>query len=162
MSRVRATILYESSRDRGTKEFRPHELVCALVADGSGRDIWEIRKVLLGNPRKGATKVVATIRQDLDNLNANGALAVAVLDSDRAAQQLGLPRGSCRRVILDRRREDLGEADLLERAIDQKEHLARDRVFGRAAQGASGAERAEVMNAVPSLGRLVRVLIDWL
>ena len=52
-----ATILYEDQRGE-TKEFGPHALVVACVADRTQQDFWELRLRLDGRPMKGNAKVV--------------------------------------------------------------------------------------------------------
>ena len=57
MSEILAVVLYEDSRADGARNFGPHSLVVACVADRVGIERYQLKSRLLGVPKNGAAKV---------------------------------------------------------------------------------------------------------
>lgn len=180
MKRAGATVLYEDRAAPGNpKEFGPHNLVLALVADALSRDFYSraFRESVTGLPMKSNGKVWKACRENLSLLTRTGRSVVAVIDADRVAEMLGPPRPACRRAVLERLRAPCPDSQLLHfvlleqnletvlRAITgddwvDKDVLQRDRLLNRVAYEWTRQQR-KTLRARPELGSLCR-LVDLL
>lgn len=183
MSRTAAIVLWEDARGP-INEFGPHALALACLGDRVRSDHWELRSRIRGIPKKGASKLVAAYRNDHDLLAPAGEALIAVLDHDRAGEQLGLATASCKTAILSKIREGTspthrGRVVLLESnvetvvraaakelrshqrlvvaACDRKDINARDQIL-LAAAAPECPLRAKILASVPSFERLVDLL----
>jgi hypothetical protein len=95
-----ATVLYEDKMQVGSGgAFPPHDFVLAMVADRTGRSLWELRGLVDKNPRNGVAKLLADVRRT-SLLAGNGRLCVLV-DRDRVAEHLGLPRNASDEAVTE-------------------------------------------------------------
>jgi hypothetical protein len=90
VNRVGLVVLYEDSRGQ-TKDFGPHELLLALVADDTRADFWHLRGRVDGRPLRGIGNVVKAIK-DLDRLSPSGGKVLLIVDGDHIRETLSLPR----------------------------------------------------------------------
>jgi len=85
-----ATILYEDEARGGeTKEFGPHNLIVACVADRCGRTIWDLKQQIDGRPMKGCSKVIKE-SGNVELIAPDCHPVVMLLDDDQIRRQLGL------------------------------------------------------------------------
>lgn len=182
MSRI--VVYYEDQAVHGDiQEFQPHNLVCGCVADRLGRSIFEIRTQIVGEPKKSDTKLLRACERVAAEPGWNLDV-VAIFDADRIAPRLGLTRGASDDVVLAelRRRAPSPRVhpfllhDNLETVVDAaarcldwdpppplgKDINVRDRVLKRAAFARTHAPRDCVLNAVPSLAKVVHFLASRL
>lgn len=169
MTQWRARILYE---DSDAAPF--HRLICACVDDSCGTP-WNTAHVVEGVSRRGVNNVLESCADG--RFFADGARVFALVDADDIRRALGLPGNAAattvevalaakckaaRALLLDRNLESVIAAvgdcasvppATLERALAKKMG-DRDAVLGKATH-ASAAVRRCVLDAVPSLGRLV-------
>ena len=141
-------------------------------------------------PMKGVEKVLAACRDDIEDIACDGRSVIAVFDDDAIRRCLKLPAGApaarveqhirkgCKApdaltiVLLQRNAESVLQAirdcapgldaARLDRAIRQKDLLARDAVFAAVSRDAMRPTRDCILARVPSLEALVRVLCDKL
>ena len=176
-------VLWEDSRGV-TKDFGPHALALACVADEFRIDRWALRDWVLGIPKNGAHKLLTAFRRDAIELSRRGESVIAVLDHDRAGELVGLDSTACRSSILERinaetegacnRHLVLLEANvetlvtvagtvtealptLIQRACFHKDINARDRILHRAAEP-HFHDRRRILDELRSLRRLVDLL----
>jgi hypothetical protein len=94
-----ATVLYEDKMQVGSRgAFPPHDFVLAMVADLTGQTVWDLRKLVDKNPRNGVNKLIADVKRT-SLLAGSGKLCVLV-DRDRVAQHLGLPKNTSDATII--------------------------------------------------------------
>jgi hypothetical protein len=80
MMRV-ATVLYEDKMQPGSGgAFPPHDFLLAMVKDLTGKEIWDLRRLIDKNPRKGHNT------RDIYLNRAAFALAAAVRDCVKGKQ----------------------------------------------------------------------------
>ena len=89
MSRVLVTILYEDQRGP-TRGFGLHKLVTRCVFDAINGERHRLEGALDGRPMKGSAKLLATCREDLDDIAADGRAVIAVFDADKAGKLVQL------------------------------------------------------------------------
>jgi hypothetical protein len=171
------TVLYEDALGAATRNFGPHQLVLACVADalGDGRDHWTLRSEVKAVPKKGAPKVRVALR---DEPWWMAGPLLAVFDGDRVRELYGLEASACRSellsmilaesrddptiVLLERNMEDVTSA--CRRALGRPVPMAkptpaeRDAICHAAAAAAEPLVRSVILSAVPSLARLVEHL----
>jgi hypothetical protein len=181
----RVYVYYEDSRTRGGT-FTLHDLVLASVGDRLGRSLWDLRKVVGCNVKRGNSNVLKACESDGRKL-AHKHIAV-LLDGDKLDRALPLRRNYCKpearaafgaRVtdrrfelfVLDRNVETLIETlgglrpdiPLLEEAL-RKDRNARDAVFSHAVWSAAARSqlRTDLCQSVKSFGRFVGRVAGWL
>lgn len=176
-----ATVLYEDKMQVGSNGLFPlHDLVLAMVADVTGQAVHDLRNQVDKNPRNGVNKLLADLgRTDL--LAGPGRLCVLV-DRDRVAQHLGLPKGASDELVATAMADKSDARDKLSvhfldpnlegllRSIAEcapafpapaaKDHNTRDVYLKRAAFSLPTAVRDCVQTRQPSLGALARLLAD--
>ncbi len=97
-----AILLYEDSRTGGpAKDFGPHSLVVACVADVLGVTVHSVFPRLQCVPKRGNVQVMRAIREDMDDLAVGGRRVVAVLDADQAPSLVDLPRSVSTQEVVD-------------------------------------------------------------
>jgi hypothetical protein len=190
MSKVR--ILYEDRLLGGNPpEFGPHKLVVRYVCDRLGRNPGELDKAMVSDPKGGNSNVLRACRRDLGRLVKGGCTVIAVYDSDKIGELVGLQRTACKTQIVTLLKEGcaprerllvvllednletvlraIAEADPtlvsaadLTRAIDRKDRNCRDLILRRAAVAAAGPTRKRVAEKVPSLAYLVDKIVHLL
>ncbi len=177
MSARRVSVLYEDEQARGEKNYGPHMLLLACVADREGIDRYALRSSIEGIPKKGDGKLKKALNEDGADLADAGPL-IAMFDSDRVRLCYGLAPGACKRdllltirgqatgapgiVLLERNMEDLVDACCA--ALRQPKPRAkptppeRDSILQKAA-AAQVETRAAILAAVPSFRRLVDAVL---
>jgi hypothetical protein len=174
-----ATVLYEDKMQVGSGgTFPPHDFVLAMVADLTGRTVWDLRPLVDKNPRNGVSKLIGDLgRTSL--LAAGGKLCVLV-DRDRIAEHLGLPANAPEAEVTKALHARSDAPDKLSvhyldpsieglmRAIEacapdegapaSKNHDSRDKYLNRAAFALAAAVRDCVKAKQRSLGELVALL----
>lgn len=90
MSLRPVTVLYEDQRGTEVREFGPHALLTAIVADGLGVDIGNLKNVLRAIPKKGVSKVLSEVKLNHSRLTQDGRWLVVLIDDDRVREHLGL------------------------------------------------------------------------
>jgi len=174
-----ARVLYEDQAKQ-VKDFGPHTLVLACVADDLGQSRWDLKHIVPGIPRKGDNKLLRSCREEAGDWCADGSVLVAVFDNDRVRPLLGLPQEACRRIVLntilsgstaagsvkivllEQNVDDLVRASaaaLAETPPARKSINARDTVLNRAA-AADSAIRQKIRTGSPSFDRIVRYVAD--
>lgn len=187
MSRVlQVAILYEDRlADQKIKSYGPHALVLACLADrlGCSPHAHDLKTRFNPLARKGVDKIIADCRRPI--FGDHYLQVIAVCDSDRLHEHLGLGSGACKDairqalrsgcpfrerlvpVLLERNIETVVDAALTvlgEPPRDLKKKptpLQRDLILNRMAFGAEPARRRELLVAVPSLAYLVRRLESY-
>jgi hypothetical protein len=114
----RVKILYEDQAAGMVNEYGPHKLVCWLTWDrthatGGTIEFHELRRRLIGYPRKGVDKVRAACQYELADLANDGSLVIALVDNDRIRRHLKLPQDACRSVTTAELRKGCEPADRL-------------------------------------------------
>lgn len=170
------TVLYEDQLAAGPTNYGPHVLVLACAADALGGDRWSLRQRVDGIPKKGDAKLRREIAENAGRLVRQGPLLV-LFDSDRIRRCYDLDSAACRRSVLDKIAREAGvplRAVLLEQNMEdviaaccQALHrpvpakkptpAERDAVL-HAAAAADRRVRDEILEAVPSFARLVRLV----
>lgn len=176
-----ATVLYEDKMQVGSGgAFPPHDFLLAMVADLTEQTVWDLRGLVDKNPRNGVSKLIADVRRT-SLLAGRGKLCVLV-DRDRVAEHLGLPRNAPEDEVTAALRERSDAPDKLSvhfldpnieglmRSIAEcaptepppaaKDHNSRDMYLNRAAFALGAAVRDCVKGKQPSLGALVVLLAD--
>lgn len=96
-----ATVLYEDKMQVGSAgAFPPHDFVLAMVADATGQKVWQVSSRIYKNPRNGVSKLIRDIGAT-DRIAGRGRLCV-VVDRDRVAEHVGLPKNAPDSVVVDR------------------------------------------------------------
>jgi hypothetical protein len=78
-------IFYEDDRG-GVKEFGPHELLVACIADTCGQDWWAIRARFEPIPKKGDANLLKACRDDVPDMPDS--LIFALFDADKLHRRL--------------------------------------------------------------------------
>lgn len=171
---TRYRVFYEDQAAGEVKEFGPHLLLCACVADRVGsKTLWDVKASIDGQPKKGDSKLLAACKRhaerDVDEL------VFALFDADKLHVRLGIPKGSIdelrttletkiaspkvRPFLLEHNLESLiaATAGCLEPPCETpipKRHNERDKILVRAAY-ASRAVRDCITRTLPSFAALV-------
>ena len=180
---MRAVVLYEDSRGVPVKNFGLHMFVLAAAADRMSDDRWALGRAVKDRPLKGNGNLLKACRED-----PHPCPVIGVFDNDRIRELLKLPSGSCKSeviaavkkpakdparlsiVLLLQNTEDVLKsvaehmpvaAARLEAAL-KKDLNARDAILNNAAADANPDLRAAVLRSIPSLDRVVRVLVEVL
>jgi hypothetical protein len=174
-----ATVLYEDKMQVGSGgAFPPHDFLLAMVADITGRKVWELRRLVDGNPRNGVGKLIGDLGRT--SMLAGSGMLCLLVDRDRIAEHVGLPKNAPEADVTKalRARSDAPDKLLIhyldpnieglmrsiegcapdERAPTSKEHNSRDLYLNRAAFALAAAVRDCVKGKQPSLGNLVTLL----
>lgn len=173
-----ATVLYEDKIAAGAKEFALHTLVLTMAGEQLGRSLWELRPLVFGNPRNGVDNVLKDIQRRTARLAGAGRL-FALIDRDRIAGHLGLPKATSDDVLVRRIKEKSDAPDRLEVfflhenledvladaqtcggpvAPAKKRPLARDTCLNFMAFRAPRSVRDCLGDEQPGLGALVKAL----
>lgn len=176
------TVLWEDQRGGLLKGFGPHELLVTCVSETLDEDRWRVDRLIMSVPKKGNSKVLAALRDDLRPLG-DPTRVCAVLDKDRA--HLMWPQGErppqCNEGLTDAVRAsaagdyklvflvqniesllDAAVARLGEKPLARKpDPDTRDRLLQRAAHGGLTREgRIALADEVVGFARLVRWAAD--
>ena len=174
-----ATVLYEDKMQPGSGgAFPPHDLLLAMVKDLTGKDVWDLRKFIDKNPRKGIGNLITDLKRT--SLLAGAGKLCIVVDRDRVAEHLGLDRTAPEVDVtaqLEARSDDPEKLSVhyldpnmegLMRSIQEcapgesaprgKDHNSRDIYLNRAAFALTAAVRDCVKGKQPSLGTLAEML----
>ena len=170
-----ATVLYEDKMQAGSGgAFPPHDLVLAMVSDLIAKPLWELRDVVDKSPRNGVSKLISDIRRT--SLLAGGGKLFVLVDRDRVAEHVGLPKNASDREVVEAllARSDAPaklsvhflqpNIEGLMRSIEEcapgepaptsKDHNSRDLFLNRAAFALPAAVRDCVRGKQPSLAAL--------
>ncbi len=176
-----ATVLYEDKMPRGAGGiFPPHDFVLAMVADKVGDDVVTLRKRFDPHPCNGINKLVDKVANT--KLIAAQGILCALVDRDRVAEHLGLPRRATEASVIKKLK---AKSDAPERlhvhflepnlegvmrhieacspkhpAPAAKDHDARDLYFKRASFSLPERVRDCVRGKQPSLAALADRLAD--
>lgn len=174
-----ATVLYEDQMQPGSEGALPaHDLLLAMVRDDMGMAVWELRKRIRGNPRKGIDKLIADVART--QLLAGPGLLCLVVDKDRIAPHLGLPHNASEVQVtaeiakrsnapsklrvhflvpnMEGLLRSIADCDGGTRAPHGKNHNERDLFLKKAAFAPQRALRDCVREKQPSLGKLAGIL----
>ncbi len=177
MRRRRVQVLYEDERAEEEKNYGPHMLLLACVADRVGGDRWALRHSIDAIPKKGDGNLEKALDEEGATLGGDGPV-VAMFDNDKVRLCYGLAGGACKRdvlqtiraqakgtptiVLLEENMEDLVGACCvaLNRPTPRTKPkpLERDGILHAAAADATA--RAKILAAVPSFERLVLAVLD--
>ena len=177
MSRRLITVLYEDRHAKGEKNYGPHMLLLACVADRTGGSRYALRDQVASIALSGDGNVKRRLRDDGASLGATGPL-VAMFDNDKVRSRYPVRTGACKRelldavqaeakgspviVLLEQNMEDLLAAccAALKRATlsAKPKPMQRDSILQAAAADGQGAARAAILAAMPSFKRLVDVV----
>jgi hypothetical protein len=175
------TVLYEDQTSVTPKNYGPHMLLLACVADALGRDRWELREHVVAAPKKGDSKLRAALAQDGELLAKSGPI-VAVFDHDHVRDCFKLTADACKRtvlvaikgctsagpevVLLVENMETVITAccQVLGRPVPEKKPtpLERDGIVQAVANSEDRAVREALLSRVPSFKRLGGVVERWL
>lgn len=176
---IEIRVFYEDQAAGPLRQFGPHQLLCACVADRVESTIWELCRRIDGQPKKGDNKLLTACerhaKRDRDEI------IFALFDGDRIhrlplevdkgsppeqferalTERFGSPK--IRPFVLQNNLETLVRAAVgcLEPPVDgpvPKRHNERDKIFARAATHQSRSVRDCITNRVPSFGRLVEAV----
>lgn len=181
MSRGLITILYEDRQAKGERNYGPHMLLLACVADRLGGSRYALRSRVAPVPLSGDGNVKLKLREDGADLTAAGRL-IAMFDHDRVRACYGLGPRACKSEVLGRIRQEAGGSAAVVLLIENMESLLaaccnalkrprpatkprpaeRDAILQAAAADGQAAARAEILHSIPSFGRLVNTVCDWL
>lgn len=171
-----ATVLYEDKMQVGASgAFPPHDFVLSMVGDRTGKGVWELRGLVEKNPRNGVSKLIADVKRT--SLLAGGGKLCLLVDRDRIAEHVGLPKNSSEAAVIAElhKRSDapaklsvhfldpnieglmrtIAECAPAAPAPTSKDHNSRDVYLNRAAFSLDAVVRACVAGKQPSLARLV-------
>lgn len=174
---TRYRVFYEDQAGGEVKEFGPHLLLCACVSDRLGsKSLWEVRRLLDGQPKKGDSKLLAACKKHAER--DGDELVFALFDADKLHIRLGIPKGplpdlqatlrarigsaKVRPFLLEHNLESLVQATAgcLEPPFEgsiPKRHNERDKLLARAAN-ASRSVRDCITRAIPSFGAMVEAI----
>jgi hypothetical protein len=170
---TRYRVFYEDKAAAEIKGFGAHLLLCACVADRMGsKTLWDVQRVLDGQPKKGDSKLLAACRLhaarevdevvfavfDTDQLHNCLKIPWCAIDELRIALEAKVGSPKVRPFLLERNLETLVEASArcLEppSKIPQKRHNERDMVLRKAAT-ASRSVRDCITQTIPTFTALV-------
>jgi hypothetical protein len=116
------TILYEDEAGDGAlRDFGPHELLLALIADETGRRIDDLKREVDAHPAKGASKLLVKCAEEVgDNISSDCHPVVAIFDVDRVR---GLRHRHHLRDGIPKRSTDAGIAAILEALCPKRDKL---------------------------------------
>jgi hypothetical protein len=175
-----AVVLYEDSRGRQPRDFGPHSLALACVADDLGVDsgLWHLKASFPALPKNGNAELLKALEREANDLRAGGTEIVAVIDDDRIRDPLRLPPAACKRAVLDQvlaKRSTPVDVILLERNVEDLVELAaqvlglagaprksrnvRDAMLMRLARPERQSDRSRLRRQMPSFDRLISVLV---
>jgi hypothetical protein len=114
---VIVTVLWEDQRGGPMKGVGPHQLLLKCLEDRGLDPVW-IKRVN-SVPKKGVSKLLTTLKDDLSKLTGNGPV-FAVIDRDKVHQHLIAPRptncmAGIKGHILGRSGPNQMRSDLLDR-----------------------------------------------
>jgi hypothetical protein len=89
-----------------------HDLVMRLVEDEINGQTWQLMKLIDKNPRKGIGNIFRDIKRT--NLIAGGGMLFLLIDSDKTAEQLGLPARASDEEVIQALREKSDSPEQLE------------------------------------------------
>jgi hypothetical protein len=183
MTDIVAVVLWEDQLRLDAKNFGPHQLTLACLADELGDatqwDSWQLRRAIAGIPQKGAGTLKTKLRQP-GQLVASGERLFAVFDDDEVRRLYGLERKACKSVVLESIRSTCpitsltvvlleenvetlvaAAARALGRAVpERKAPNVRDSILMKLAAESSRQRRDDVRAQVSSFERLVSCLIN--
>jgi len=172
-----ATILYEDQRGE-TKEFGPHTLVVACVADLTKQTFWELRDRFDGRPMKGDSRVLQQGAK-VEMIAPDCHPVVMLLDDDQIRKAVGLSKDTTYDDVINKIKQDCPTPEKLqvflldpntERLVSVaaecihftgelgKDRTIRDRVLNEAAHAASAQQRDCILQQIPAL----KALVDFL
>lgn len=178
---IPVVVFYEDRAAGEINHFGPHLLLCACVADRLGAvSIWDVRRIVDGQPKKGADNLLAACRRHAKR--SRNELVFAMFDADKVHLLLKAPKApledlrtaleteiqspKVRPFLLADSMETLVDASAgcLEPPIEgpiRKRHNERDNILARAAT-ASRSVRDCISGAVPSFAALVEAVASAL
>jgi hypothetical protein len=89
-------VLYEDAPGNQPREFGPHNLALACLADRLNRSVYDLKQHVEGHPKKGNDRV----RQESHRLAADKIVVFAVYDDDRICELTALPSTACKREVV--------------------------------------------------------------
>lgn len=172
------TVYWEDQRGAQPKCFGPHALLLACIEDDTGRDRWDLGRVVIAVPKKGDTKLKRALESDAPKAYRSGPVVV-VFDNDGVRRRFKLAGRACKSEVISAVARLSGapiEVVLLEDNVEdllcaaaeamgepgfrtKPDPEARDVVCYRLASGGREA-RDRVRKMVPSFERLVRFVRD--
>ncbi|MBN2494958.1 MAG: hypothetical protein JXR96_10240 [Deltaproteobacteria bacterium] len=173
-------VLYEDQRDPAG-DFPFHELILSCVYDSIDRNRQILTEKIKGNPKKGNSKLLRSLREDLSCLRDSCQHVIAVFDDDKVRELIGLGKKAkeqevieeikaslpdCASIFLLKKNMetvigDIGECDgaidqnLLDSALNKRSLNARDRVIKRAVPINRHELRECILEKNPSLKSIV-------
>jgi hypothetical protein len=180
----RTTVFYEDSAAGPIKEYGPHMLVCACVADHLGKNVFDVLDFVDPVPSNGGSNLRKECKRvPPTRIVADGRRAFALYDADKIHEELKRPPATRKRDIADLLRKEcawgerlevvlltrnletvldaicalqptIATAETRELAVRKKRLNERDIVL-RAAAFSDKALRDALLVQVPSLGCLV-------
>ncbi|MCK6523558.1 hypothetical protein L6R49_19275 [Myxococcota bacterium] len=174
-----ATVLYEDKMQAGGGSvFPPHDFLLAMVSDLTGLEIWALRRQIEPNPRNGVAKLIGDLSRT--SLLAGDALLCVLVDRDRVAEHLRLPKLADEAAVIQAMKDRSDAPDKLTvhfldpnleglmrsiadcapgvSAPSTKDHNSRDLFLKHATFKLSAAARDCVKGKQASLGALVERL----
>ena len=176
------TVLYEDKRGP-TTEFGLHRFIIACVIDVLNGEYHRVKACLVDHQCKVDSKLLTKCRQDIPDISRAGCPVIAVFDNDRIRRLLRLPSNAADAavraeilrgktdatplciVLLKENTESVLRAigncsqdidlEMLAKAVDRKELIARDILFRQAAKAKTRTVRDCVLDANPSLKEMV-------
>jgi hypothetical protein len=178
---TRYRVFYEDQGGVEVKQFGPHQLLCACVADCVATKMpWEVKNILDGQPKKSDSKLLEACKRhakrdadevifalfDSDKIHIRLQISKRPIDELRVALESAIGSPKVRPFLLEHNMETLVEAaaGCLEPPVQKpipKRHLERDKLLARAAN-ASRSVRNCVEHAVPSFATLVEAVASAL
>lgn len=181
---IPVTVFYEDQAAGELNEFGPHLLLCACVADRlKTKSIWEVRRIVDGQPKKGADKLLAACKRHAKRNRNRNEIVFALFDADKLHVHLKIPKSpldelhaklngeiqspKVRPFLLADSIESLVEtsACCLDPPVEgplRKRHNERDNILNRAATAASRSVRDCVTRTVPSFAALIEAVASAL
>jgi hypothetical protein len=114
------TILYEDQlNDANPKQYGPHKLLLACVAEHLSKDHWYLDKQIVALPKKGNGSLKKTLESKVLQRLVNCEPVIAVFDDDEVRPLYGLSASACKSEVLGRINPiELVEIILLEQNIE--------------------------------------------
>jgi len=180
------TVLYEDQAAVKPTNYGPHILVLQCVADRVGGDPrGDLKPLSNAKPMKGSGNLRKELRERGALLQRSGPVVIMV-DDDKIRgcyQDLGLARTSCKSQVIAAIKSECSGVDpgivLLNQNMETVLNVClralgrpplnskpspeeRDQILMRCASPAvTPAQRQEILDRVPTLGRLVCILAGW-
>jgi hypothetical protein len=155
----RVRCFYEDDPGEQVKNFGPHALTLATIADRTGTPQWTLASQVEAVPKKGVAKLLKAVALEQPH---DGLRVLALVDDDRIRTQLGLAADATDEVVMARLSAEVPGVTFV-RLVRNVDDLVRHTSVALGLSAPTGKstprERDRVLNAAAAGARSVRDVV---